>query len=77
MWKKEAKRNLLIFIKAGLPFTIAGMIIVFAGIYFLKKFFHDNEYLTGIIFLWLAVFWFIYQPLFRKRIQRVQANLKR
>ena len=76
MWKKEAKENLTVFIKAGLPFTIVGMAIVFLGIYLLKHLLADNEYLTAILFAWLAVFWIIYQPLFKNRIARIRADLK-
>jgi len=76
-WKREVKDNLLIFMKAGLPFTVAGMVIVFLGLYFLKEWFEESEYLVAILFLWLALFWFIYQPLFKKRIQKVRGGLKK
>ncbi len=72
MWKKEVKHNLSVFIKAGLPFTIVGMIVVFLGLYFLKLLFADSEYLMIILFIWLALFWFIYQPMFRNRIRNVR-----
>ncbi len=63
--------------KAGLPFTVAGIIIVFLGLFYLKKIFADSEYLVAILFIWLALFWFIYQPLFKKRIQKVRSGLKK
>lgn len=72
---KEAKRNLKVFLKAGLPYTIIGMLIVFAGLYLLKQIFNDNEHLVVILFLWLALFWFIYQPLFRKKIRKVASSM--
>ena len=75
MWKTDAKRNLRLFFRAGLPFTIIGMAIIFTGIYALKKVFAGSDYLTGMLFLWLALFWFIYQPLFRKRIQKVAGRV--
>lgn len=71
MWKKEASRNLSVFFKAGLPYTLLGMAIIFAGIYALKRIFAGSEYLTAILFVWLALFWMVYQPLFRKRIRKV------
>ena len=70
MWKKEARKNLTIFIKTGLPYTVAGVVIIFAGIYGLKHFFGESEYLTAMLFLWMALFWFIYQPLFRRKVKR-------
>ena len=70
MWKKEARKNLTIFIKTGLPYTAAGVVIIFAGIYGLKYFLGDSEYLTALLFLWMALFWFIYQPLFRRKVKR-------
>ena len=76
MWKKEAKENLTVFIKAGLPFTIAGMAIVFFGIYFLKHLLAGSEYLPVILFAWLAVFWIIYQPLFKNRIAQIKTDIK-
>lgn len=76
MWKNEVKQNLKVFIKAGLPFTIVGMAIVFAGIYLIKNYFSDNEYLTLILFGWLAVFWIIYQPLFKNKITQLKAEMK-
>ncbi len=73
---KDAKQRLGVFIKAGLPFTIAGMVIVFAGLYFIKKFFADSAYLTLILFGWLALFWFVYQPLFKRRIENVKKGMR-
>lgn len=74
--KKETRRNFKVFLWAGLPYTILGMLIVFGGIYLLKRIFADNEHLVVIIFLWLALFWFIYQPLFRKRIRKVASSIQ-
>ena len=74
MWKSEAKSNLAVLVKAGIPYTLAGMAIVFAGLYLLKHVFADSDYLVAILFVWLAVFWGIYQPLFRKRIDRVRRS---
>ena len=77
MWKQETRTNLILFAKAGLPFTILGMVIVFAGLYLLKQYFADNEYLTAILFGWLAIFWIIYQPLFKNKIVRLRAKQNR
>lgn len=77
MWKKEAITNLGLFFKIGLPYTLAGVGIIFAGIYGLKYFFGNSEYLTVLLFLWMAVFWFIYQPLFRKKIKRTTGHMRR
>ena len=71
MWKKEAGRNFGVFFKAGLPYTILGIMIIFAGIYALKRIFAGSEYLAAILFVWLALFWMIYQSMFRKRISEV------
>jgi cobalamin biosynthesis protein CobD/CbiB len=77
MWKKEAKKNLLLFMKAGLPYTVVGVVIVFGGIYAIQKIFRESEYLTAYLFLWLAIFWIVYQPMFKKRIQKVAQELKK
>lgn len=77
MLNKEDRANLFIFTRAGLPFTLIGMIIVFIGIYFLKSLFADNEYLVAILFVWLALFWSIYQPLFKRRIAQVRNGMNR
>jgi hypothetical protein len=77
MWKNEAKTNLTLFIKAGLPFTIGGMAVVFGGLYGLKQYFAGSDYLTPILFGWLALFWFIYQPLFKNRILRVKNAMEK
>jgi uncharacterized membrane protein YfcA len=76
MWKKEVKSNLVIFMKAGLPYTAAGMAVVFLGIYLLKHWLSDSEYLTVLIFLWLGLFWTVYQPLFRSRILKEKRKLR-
>ena len=75
METREAKKRLVVFLKAGLPFTIIGMVLVLGGLWVLKYLFHGSEYLSLLLFAWLAVFWFIYQPLFRKRIQKVKGQL--
>ena len=75
MWKKEAKNNLALFLKAGLPYTLGGMAIVFLGLYLLKQLFADNEYLTYMLFAWLAVFWFVYQPLFKNKMVSTKAKM--
>ena len=66
---QEAKNNMTVFLKVGLPYTIGGALVIFLGIYLLKHLFPESEYLTAIIFIWLALFWLIYQPLFRKKIK--------
>lgn len=75
MWKREAKQNLTVLLKAGIPYTVAGMVVVFLGLYLIKRTFAESEYVTGILFGWLAVFWFVYQPLFRKKIQAAKENV--
>jgi uncharacterized membrane protein YfcA len=76
MKKKFDKLTGVVF-KVGIPYTIAGMAVVFAGIYALKHFFAQNEYLTIILFMWLAVFWFVYQPLFRRRIEKEKTRARK
>lgn len=76
MWKKDAKANLTLFLKAGLPYTLGGMAIVFLGLYGLKRVFADNPYLTYILFAWLAVFWMVYQPLFKNKMITTRSKLK-
>ncbi|MGD9212202.1 MAG: hypothetical protein PVI90_15580 [Desulfobacteraceae bacterium] len=71
MWKTDAKRNISLFFKVGLPYTLIGVMVIFSGIYALKRIFAKSEYLTAILFIWLGLFWMIYQPLFRKRIRKV------
>ena len=75
MLNKEAKTNLALLVKAGIPFTLMGMIIVFAGLYALKKIFAGNEYLVAILFIWLAIFWMIYQPLFKNRMIKIKTMM--
>jgi len=77
MSKKEAKQRFVLLLKAGIPYTVAGMVIVLAGIYLIKTLFAKSKYLTVILFLWLAIFWFVYQPMFKKRIQKVKAQLEK
>lgn len=77
MGKDAFKENMRILLKAGLPYTIFGMAIVFAGIYALQRLFAGSDYLTVILFLWLALFWFVYQPLFRNRIRKVSGQVRK
>ncbi len=77
MAKDVFKENMRILLKAGLPYTILGMVIVLGGLYALRRVFDGSEYLSAILFLWLALFWFIYQPLFRNRIRKVSGNPRR
>ncbi len=76
MGKQDKQNFSSILVKVGIPYTLVGMAVVFAGIYLLKHFFAESSYLTAFIFLWLALFWFIYQPLFRKRIREVGKKTK-
>ncbi len=70
--KPEAKNKMAVFLKVGLPYTIGGALVIFLGIYLLKHLFPESEYLTVMIFIWLAFFWLIYQPLFRRKIMAVK-----
>ncbi len=70
--KPEAKNKMAVFLKVGLPYTIGGALVIFLGIYLLKHLFPESEYLTVMIFIWLALFWLIYQPLFRRKIMAVK-----
>jgi len=70
------KERFSVFLKAGLPFTVIGVIVVFGGLYLIKRIFSDNEYLTVILFGWLALFWFVYQSLFRKSIKKEKDKYK-
>lgn len=76
MWKKEVKSNLTLFVKAGLPYTLGGMAIVFLGLYLLRLLFAGNEYLGYMLFAWLAVFWIVYQPLFKNKMISIKAKMK-
>lgn len=73
--EKEVKNNLVVLIKAGLPFTVLGMVVVFSGLFFIKHIFKDNEYLVAFLFVWLAIFWMVYQPLFRKQIAKIKESI--
>jgi hypothetical protein len=68
-------RSLMPLLRTGIPYTLAGMLIVFAGIFALKLLFSGSDHLTIVIFLWLGLFWGIYQPLFKKRVQRAKESL--
>ncbi|HOI96511.1 MAG TPA: hypothetical protein PK250_17540 [Syntrophobacter fumaroxidans] len=76
-WKEQAKRNWIIFGKAGLPYTLVGMVIVFLGFYLLRRYLGDSEYLGTALLMWFAVFWIVYQTLFRRRVQRVADGFKK
>jgi hypothetical protein len=52
------------------------MAVVFLGLYLLKRFFSGNEYLTYILFAWLAVFWLVYQPLFKGKMVSIKEKMK-
>ncbi len=77
MAKGAFKNNMRILLKAGLPYTILGMVVVFAGLYGLQRLFAGNDYLTAILFLWLALFWFVYQPLFRNRVRKISGQVRK
>lgn len=77
MAKDAFKNNMRILLKAGLPYTILGMVVVFAGLYALQRLFAGSDYLTAILFLWLALFWFVYQPLFRNRIRKISGQVRK
>lgn len=70
MGKKVAKQKFKLLLKVCIPFTLAGMAIVLGGIYLLKCFFGESEHLFVILLLWLALFWFIYQPMFRRQMHK-------
>lgn len=75
MLDPEGKKRLRVFIRAGLPYTIVGMVVVFGGLWAIRVLLAGNEYQGTILFVWLAIFWFVYQPLFRRRILRVKRQL--
>lgn len=77
MAASDRKQRFMVFLKAGLPCTLIGMGVVFGGIAGLKHLFRGSEYLTILLFFWLALFWFVYQPLFRKRIRKVKNGMDR
>jgi hypothetical protein len=70
MSKKIAKQKFKLLLKVCIPYTLGGMAVVLGGIYLLKYLFGDSEYLIVFLFLWLALFWFIYQPMFRRQMQK-------
>jgi len=73
----ERKKRLKVFINAGLPYTLIGIVVVLGGIELLRYLFADSEYQTVILFTWLALFWAIYQPLFRNKILKIQKEMDR
>ena len=76
-WKQQTKKNWIIFGKAGLPYTLVGMVIVFLGFYLLRRYLGDSEYLSAALLIWFAAFWIVYQTFFRRRVQRVADSLKK
>lgn len=74
---RQDKQNFRSKLKVSIPYTLVGMAVVFAGIVLLKHFFGENDYLTVFMILWFALFWLIYQPLFRKRIREVDKKTKK
>jgi hypothetical protein len=77
MTSSEGRNRLMVFLKAGLPFTIAGMLVVLVGLFAVRRLFGGSEHLSLLQLLWLAVFWFIYQPMFKRRIDKVKTQLGR
>lgn len=75
MQTNDKKQRLMVFLKAGLPYTIVGIVVIFIGIWGIKSVFEDAKHLNLILFGWIAVFWFVYQPLFRRRIQQVKRSM--
>jgi hypothetical protein len=75
MERQETRKRLRLLIRVGLPYTVIGMGVVFLGLYGVRHFFRDSDYLSLLLFSWLAVFWFIYQPLFKKKIQHIRQQL--
>ncbi|MEA2108215.1 MAG: hypothetical protein U9P07_02185 [Pseudomonadota bacterium] len=75
--KQNVRKKLIVLLKVGVPYTIGGVLIIYLGIYLLKRLFPDSDYLTAMIFIWLAFFWFIYQPLFRKKIMGAKKLLEK
>lgn len=73
---RQDKQNFRSKLKVAIPYTLVGMTVVFAGIFLLKHFFGENDYLTVFMILWFALFWFIYQPLFRRKIRGVDKKTK-
>ncbi len=76
MFDQQARTRFKVLLRVGIPYTIFGVCVVLGGIYLLKNIFADSDYLLAILLLWLAVFWFIYQPLFRKKILEVARQLE-
>lgn len=74
--EKQDKRNFLGKLKVGIPYTLVGMAVVFGGIYLLKHLFGESDHLLIFMILWVALFWFIYQPLFRRKIRGVDKKTK-
>ncbi|MHC1724594.1 MAG: hypothetical protein AB9866_00985 [Syntrophobacteraceae bacterium] len=75
--KQKFEKLTGILFKVGIPYTIVGIGIVFAGIYGLKHFFAQNEYLNVMQFFWLVVFWLVYQPLLKRRIDKARGFVRK
>lgn len=63
--------------KAGLPYTFAGIMIAFGGIWLIKNLMNDHPWQNAILLVWLAIFWSVYQPLFYRRIRLIKAQTDR
>ncbi len=74
--KQNIRRNFIVLLKAGLPYTLAGIVAVFGGIWVIRRLFEGHPWQNGLLLLWLALFWFVYQPLFHRRIRQVKKHLK-
>ncbi|MCB2188729.1 MAG: hypothetical protein KQJ78_20105 [Deltaproteobacteria bacterium] len=68
--KQTTKKNLSLFLAVALPYTLIGMAVIFGGIWTIKHFMPNSEYQDMILLIWIAIFWFIYQPMFRRAIFR-------
>ena len=57
-------------LKVGIPYTLIGMVVVSLGLFLLERLFAGSDHLMTILFVWLGVFWAIYQPLFRQKMRK-------
>lgn len=64
--------KLIVFWKAGLPYMIAGLAIVFGGIWLIKHFLSGHPSQNLLFIFWLGLFWLIYQPMLYRRIRSVK-----
>ncbi|MBN2785603.1 MAG: hypothetical protein JXR25_12335 [Pontiellaceae bacterium] len=65
-----------LFVRVGLPYTMIGIGVVYGGIFLLKKIMAESDYVGTMIFAWLALFWFVYQPLFRRRLNEEKKRIQ-